>query len=103
MDTGSIVNSEMSENASVEMPGTKDDCESQGQDATSEQENSDSDWVPEGPTYPLNSKRVKVEQLQLIAKSLGLPTTGTSAVTRQLIEGKLLEMEKGPKNAQVVL
>ena len=47
MDTGSIVNSEMSENTSVEMPGTKDDCESQGQDATSEQENSDSDWVPE--------------------------------------------------------
>jgi len=29
-----------------------------------EEESSDPQWVPEGPAYPLNSKRVKGEQLQ---------------------------------------
>ena len=59
--------------------------------------------MPKGPTYPLNLKRVKAGQLQRIAASVGLPTTGTAAVTRQLIEGKLMEMEREPKNAQVVI
>ena len=59
--------------------------------------------MPKGPTYPLNSKSVKAGQLQRIAASVGLPTTGTAAVTRQLIEGKLMEMEWEPKNAQVII
>ena len=43
------------------------------------------------------------EQLQKITQSLGLPTTGTVAVTRPLIEGKLLEVEREPRNAHVVI
>ena len=74
-------------------------------DVASEQESGapELEWVPEGPTYPLNSKRITGEQLQRIAESLGLPSTGTVAVTRQIIEGKLLELEKEPRNAQVVV
>jgi len=71
----------------------------------SQQESSDPEleWVLEGPTYPLNSKHVTGEQLQRITELLGLPSTGTVAVTRQIIEGKLLEMEKESRNAQVVV
>ena len=41
--------------------------------------------------------------LQQIADTLGLPTKGSAAVTRQLIEGKLMEMGKEPPNVQVVV
>ena len=58
--------------------------------------------MPKGPSYPLISKCVKALHLQQIAEALGLPTRGTAAITRQLIEGKLLEMDREPKNAQVV-
>ena len=63
----------------------------------------DDNEVPLGQTYPLNSKRVKMTHLQRIAESLKLPTTGTAAVTRQLIEEKLLELGREPRNAQVVI
>jgi len=59
--------------------------------------------VPEGPAYPLTSKRLKVRQLQQIAWNLQLPTSGTAAVTRQLVESKLTEMGREPRNVQVVI
>ena len=34
--------------------------------------------------------------------ALGLPTRGTAALPRQLIDGKLLEIDREPKNAQVI-
>ena len=49
---------------------------------------------------PLNSKWL---QLQQIASALQLPTSGTAAVTRQLVEGRLTEMDREPRNVQVVV
>ena len=66
-------------------------------------ENQHSSWVPVGQAYPLTSKCVKVAQLHGIAMALLLLASGTAAVTRQLIEAKLLEMEREPRNAQVVV
>ena len=91
MDTGSTVEPGMSGNVSVMQESMS---ESQEDTFASEQDGSESEWVPESPTYPLNSKRAKMEQLQRIAESLGLPSSGTAVVTRQLIEGKLIEMER---------
>lgn len=51
----------------------------------------------------MNSKRVKVGQLQQIAASLGLLTTGTAVVTRQLIERKLVKMDREPRNTQIAI
>jgi len=31
--------------------------------SSSEQDDSESEWIPKGPTHSLNSKRVKAEQL----------------------------------------
>ena len=67
------------------------------------QSGSGSEGLPQGLTYSLNSKRLKAVHLQHIAESLGLPTQGTVAVTRQLIEGKLMEMGHEPRNVQVVI
>ena len=41
-------------------------------------------------------------QLHRLAGILGLPTSLSLASTRQLIEGKLLEMGCEPKNVQVI-
>ena len=53
-------------------------------------------------SYPLNSKRVKAVHLQQVAAVLRLLSRGVAAMTRQLIEEKLLEMDWKPKKAQVV-
>ena len=66
-------------------------------DSSSGQDNSETKLVPKGPSYPLNSKCVKALHLQKIAVALGLLTRGTAAMTRQLIEGKLLEMDRNPR------
>ena len=60
--------------------------------------------IPEGKTYPLNSKRIVSDQLQVLAKVLGLPGSRASMEeTRQLIEGRLLEMGHEPRNVQVII
>ena len=51
-------------------------------DSSSEQDNSKTELVPKGPSYPLNSKHVKALHLQQIVAALGLPTRGTAAMTR---------------------
>ena len=57
---------------------------------------------PKGNVYPLNSRRLVASQLHRLAGILGLPTSSSLASTRQLIEGKLLEMGCEPKNVQVI-
>ena len=60
-------------------------------DASSGQDNSETKLVPKGPIYLLNSKRVKALHLQqIVVVELGLPTRGTTAMTRQLIKGKIV-------------
>ena len=58
---------------------------------------------PEGRTYPLNSKRLLSGQLQALAKILGLPGGASMEETRQLIEGKLIELGHEPRNVQVIV
>ena len=41
--------------------------------------------------------------VQQIAKSMGLPTLASLEDTRQMLEGKIGEMEREPRNVQVVL
>ena len=58
---------------------------------------------PEENAYPLNSKKLVADQLHRLAGMLGLPSSSTGSSTRQLIEGKLLQMGKEPRNVQVIL
>ena len=51
----------------------------------------------------MNSKRLTGANLQQIARSLELPTGGSNAETRQVIEGKLIEMGREPQNVQVLV
>ena len=59
--------------------------------------------LPKGTVYPLNSRRLVADQLHRLAGMLNLPTSSTVAATRQLIEGKLLEMDQEPRNVQVIV
>ena len=54
-------------------------------------------------SYPLNSKRIVANQLQALAKSLELLTGASLSETRQLIEGRLLDLGYRPENVQVVV
>ena len=56
--------------------------------------------VAKTKTYPLNSKRLTAGILSRVARALGLPTRGSVAETRQIIEGKLGE-DYEPMNIQV--
>ena len=59
--------------------------------------------MPKGDVYTLNSRRLNATQLQGIAESLTLPKGGSTLTIRQLIEGKLIEIEHEPKNVQVII
>ena len=54
-----------------------------------------------GTIMPMNSKRLTKTYLSRIAEKLELPTKGSVKETRQIREGKLLEMGKVPHNVQV--
>ena len=54
-------------------------------------------------TYPLNSRRLTADVIGRIAKELGLPTAGSLEETRQILDGKLVEMGREPRNVQVDL
>ena len=58
---------------------------------------------PQGRTYPLNLKRMASGQLQTLAKVLELPTGVSNEEMQQLLEGKLMELEREPRNVQVVV
>ena len=61
------------------------------------------DVLPDGATYPLNSKKIVVNQLRTLAAMLELPSEGTAATLRQVIEGKLLELGHEPRNTQIIV
>ena len=65
-------------------------------------ESGDTD-VPEGRWLPLNSRRLTTSHLQLLAETMGLPTALSTEELRQLIDGKLADMEHDPRNVQVVV
>ena len=53
--------------------------------------------------YPLNSRRLTALYLLCVSKALGLPTNGIVEETRLMIEGKLTEMGREPRNIQVIV
>ena len=53
--------------------------------------------------FPLNSRRLTGLYLRSIAKVIGLPTAGTAEETRVMIDGRLTEMGRDPRNVQVVV
>ena len=59
--------------------------------------------LPEGTTYSLHSKRLRIKQLQRIAGALGLARDTPASQTRKLIEGKLVEMDRQPSDVQVII
>ena len=51
---------------------------------------------------PLNSRRLKAEQLRRLAAVLDVPTTASADELRQMIDGKLMGEGKVTQNIQVV-
>ena len=60
--------------------------------------------LPEGTTYHMNSRRLKVRQLKRIAAALWVTTESVSAAdVRTIIEGKLRERDQNPVEVQVIV
>ena len=56
-----------------------------------------------GTVMPINSKRLTKTYLSRIAEKLELATKASAEETRQIIEGKLIEMGREPCNVQIEL
>ncbi len=52
---------------------------------------------------PLNSKRLTAAHLKRLATALDVPTTAAGDEVRQMVEGKLTDQGREPRNVQVVL
>ena len=59
--------------------------------------------LPEGKVLPLNWKRLVAAYIKAIAESMELPSKASTDEVRQLIEGKLLENGREPRNVQVIV
>ena len=59
--------------------------------------------IARGTVMSMNSKRLTKTYLFRIAEKLELPTKASAEKTRQIIEGKLLEMGREPHNVQIEL
>ena len=59
--------------------------------------------IARGTVMPMNSKCLMKTYLSRIAEKLKLPTKASAEETRQIIEGKLLEMGREPRNVQIEL
>lgn len=53
--------------------------------------------------FPLNSRRLTGPYLKAIARAIGLPSSGAPDETRVMIDGKLAEMGRDPRNVQVIV
>ena len=58
--------------------------------------------VSEKP-FPMNSKRLTGPYLRCIAKAMELPMSGATDETRVMIDGKLAEMGRNPRDVQVIV
>ena len=56
-----------------------------------------------GRSLPLNSRRLTGALLKQLADGMGLPISGSLDSVRQLIDGKLEELGRDPRNVQVIL
>ena len=87
----------LSEDSSDTASITREDDTSTG---TSEVEE---DVLPDGAIYPLNSKKIVVNQMRKLAAMLELLSEGISVTLRQVIEGKSLELGHEPRNTQIIV
>ncbi len=71
--------------------------------AMSDDEETEEHEILEGRWLPLNSRRLNAGHLQLLAETLGLPTGMSTEELRQVIDGKLTDMEHDSRNVQVVI
>jgi len=90
-----MMSESFSDTASILTP-----VEDEGQEGTLEEEQG---ILPAGATYPMNSKKIVVNQLKRLAAMLALLPEGMSATLRQLIERKLVELGHEPRNTQVIV
>ena len=63
----------------------------------------ESDKLPQRKMLPLNLRRLVLQQLRTIGSMLGICAKATTAQTRQLIEGKLVELNHEPQSVQVTV
>ena len=63
----------------------------------------DLDDIPDGPTFPLNSKRLNATRIRRIAESLGVPIGAAADEICQMLGEKLRGMGHDPTNVQVVI
>ena len=63
----------------------------------------ESDKIPQRKMLPLNLRRLVLKQLRALASILGICAKATAAQTRQLIEGKLVELDHEPQSVQVTV
>lgn len=53
--------------------------------------------------FPLNFRRLIGPYIKAITRAVGLPTTRTADETRVMINGKIKEMGRDPRNVQVIV
>ena len=68
-----------------------------------ERENGEQPILPRGRVLPLNSRRLTAVHVRQLAKAMGVPTEAATDEVCQMIEGKLAEDEREPRNVQVVM
>ena len=61
------------------------------------------DQLLQGKMLPLNSKRLVLLQLRMLASMLGISTKATVAEACQLIERKLIELDHESRSVQVIV
>ena len=59
--------------------------------------------IPAGDRYPLNSRRLRAVWIQRIAQSLDVLTSALTAGVRQMIDGKLADLQQEATNVQVIV
>ena len=59
--------------------------------------------IPLGDRYPLNPRKLKAVWIQCITQSLELPTAASISEVRQMIKGRLADLQHEAENVQVVV
>ena len=61
------------------------------------------DNILNGPTFPLNSKRLNAAQIRQLAAALDIPIGATADKVRQMLGEKIRTLGHDPANVQVIV
>ena len=61
------------------------------------------DNIPDGPTFPLNSKRLNVARIGQLAAALDVPAGAAADEVRQMLGEKIRTLGHDPANVQVIV